>query len=297
MCNVVDPVGFYRARTIDDACACLAEYGDDARVVNGGTALAILMRQELVHPALLIGVGGIPELRRIEPMADGGLRIGAAVKLRVAEHDARLKAGWPVVAEAISVVATPRIRNMATIGGGLAHADPAQDPPIALSAAGANVVVRAGAVERRIPASDFCTGYYENALEPGEVVTGVELPPPAANSGGKYWKFLPRSVEDYGVVTAAATVTVDDNNVCTRATLALGAVSDTPVTIDVSDLIGQTITEAVAKEAAQRVRERVDPSDDVRGSAAYKREMAVVFARRALFTAAQRARGQGTARA
>lgn len=265
------------------------EFGDDARIVNGGTALAILLRQDLIRPKLLVGVGGIPELGEISELEDGGLRIGAAVKLRVAERDERLRARWPMVAEAIAAVATPRIRNMATVGGGLAHADPAQDPPVAFCAAGATVVVE-GAMERRIPAAEFCTGYYENALEPGEIVTAVELPAPAPRTGAAYLKFLPRSAEDYGVVTAAASVTLDEAGNCVDARLALGACADRPVIVDVNALLaGAPITEATAREAAELARALVDPIDDVRGSVPYKREMAVVFARRALLAAVARA--------
>jgi aerobic carbon-monoxide dehydrogenase medium subunit len=285
-----EAVEYRAARTIEDACATLLEFGDDARVVNGGTAMAILMRQHLVRPAVLVGVGTIPELQEIRQLPDGGLRIGAAAKLRRLERDALVRATAPLLAEAVEVVATPRIRNMATLGGGLAHADPAQDPPVALCAAGATVIVR-GTTERRIPAAEFCVGYYENALEPGEIVVAVELPPPKPRSGGAYLKFLPRSVEDYGVVTAAAFVAFDNAGACTEARLALGAVLDRPVVVDLSALIGTQLDEADARAAAESVREQVDPIEDVRGSSSYKRQMAVVFARRALVEAAARAKG------
>ncbi len=282
-------VRYHRADSIDDALAQLAKYGDDARIVNGGTALAILMRQHLVQPAMLVGVDRIAPLRTISVASDGTISIGAAVRLRTLERDARILTAWPMVAEAIRAVATPRIRNMATLGGGLAHADPAQDPPVALSAAGATIVIR-GVHERRVEARHFCIGYYENVLRPGEIVTQIELPPPPPRSGGAYLKFLPRSVEDYGVVTAAAQVQLDQEGRCTDAQLALGAVADRPVIIDVATvLMGARITEATANEAAQRARSIVDPLPDVRGSAGYKREMAVVFARRALLAAARRA--------
>jgi aerobic carbon-monoxide dehydrogenase medium subunit len=288
-----DAVEYRAARTIDEACATLLEFGDDARIVNGGTAMAILMRQHLVRPAVLIGVGTIPELQAIRKLPDGSVRIGAAVKLRRIERDELVRTASPLLAEAIALVATPRIRNMATLGGGLAHADPAQDPPVALCAAGATVIVH-GASERRIPAGDFCVGYFENALEPGEVVVAVELPPPKQRSAGAYLKFLPRSVEDYGVVTAAAFVAFDSAGVCTEARLALGAVLDRPAIVDVSTLIGSSLDEGAARAVAETVRELVDPIEDVRGSSSYKRQMAVVFARRALVEAAARAKGPAT---
>jgi len=283
----------YRAtRTIDEAHAALLEFGEDARIVNGGTAMAILMRQHLVRPALLVGIGTIAELHAVRKLPDGSVRIGAAAKLRRLERDDIVRAASPLLAEAIASVATPRIRNMATLGGGLAHADPAQDPPVALCAAGATVIVD-GASERRIPAADFCLGYFENALAPGEIVSGIELPPPVPRSGGAYLKFLPRSVEDYGVVTAAAYVAFDAAGTCTAARLALGAVLDRPLTVDVSMLVGTSVTEDDARAAAETVRSLVDPIEDVRGSSSYKRQMAVVFARRAIVEAAARAQGKG----
>jgi carbon-monoxide dehydrogenase medium subunit len=284
-----EAVAYRAARTIDEACAALVEFGEDARIVNGGTAMAILMRQHLVRPAVLVGIGTIPDLQTIRKLPDGSVRIGAAAKLRRIERDQLVRAASPLLAEAIELVATPRIRNMATLGGGLAHADPAQDPPVALCAAGATVIVQ-GAAERRIPAPDFCVGYFENALEPGEVVVAVELPPPIPRSGGAYLKFLPRSVEDYGVVTAAAFVAFDNAGACTEARLALGAVLDRPVVVDLSALIGTSLDEAAARSVAESVRELVDPIEDVRGSSSYKRQMAVVFARRALVEAATRAK-------
>jgi carbon-monoxide dehydrogenase medium subunit len=240
---------------------------------------------------MLVGVGTIPELREIRMTPEGGVRIGAAAKLRTIEHDALVRTASPLLAEAIAAVATPRIRNMATLGGGLAHADPAQDPPVALCAAGATVIVH-GVSERRIPAADFCRGYFENALEPGEVVVAIELPPPKPRSGGAYFKFLPRSVEDYGVVTAAAFVALDAAGMCTEVRLALGAVLDRPLLVDASALIGSSVNEDDARAVAESVRHLVDPIEDVRGSASYKRQMAVVFARRALLEAAARAGGR-----
>jgi carbon-monoxide dehydrogenase medium subunit len=182
-------IAFHEPPTIAEACALAERYGDEARFVTGGTALAILLRQGLVTPAALISVGRIPALCAVEPLAGGGLRIGAALKLRALERDARLVAAWPMVAAAIRAVATPRIRNMATLGGGLAHADPAQDPPVALAAAEATIVV-AGPAERRIPAATFATGYYETALAPNELIVAVELPPRSTTCAGAYLKFL-----------------------------------------------------------------------------------------------------------
>ena len=289
-------IGYHAATSIADACALAERYGDEARFVTGGTAIAILLRQGLIAPEALIGIGGIRELRDITTLPDGTLRLGGAIRLRVLENDERLLRAWPMVAAAIRLVATARIRNMATLGGGLAHADPAQDPPIALAAANATIVV-AGPAERRIPAADFSTGYYETQLAPGELVAAVELPARPVTCGGAYLKFLPRSVEDYGVVTAAASVDVRAG-VIHSARIAVGAVAPHPIALDLTaELRGKAPDAAVFDAAVQALRSLADPLDDVRGSAAYKREMAVVFARRALIAAADDAQRPDTSEA
>lgn len=281
------PVQFRAAETAEEACALLAEH-EDARAVAGGTALAILLRQGLVRPELLVGVGSIPGLRDIT--ANGDLRLGAAVRLRAAEHDPAVRAGWPVLAETLSAVATPRIRNMATVGGGAAHADPAQDPPATLVALDARMHIAGPTGERRLPAAEFFVDYYETAIQPGEILLAIEVPPLPPGAGAVFLKYRPRSIEDYATVSAAALVRLDAAGACTEARLVLGAVGSTPVRVDVSSaLVGQPITEARAREAAELARSLVDPNEDVRGSAAYKREMAVVFGRRAILAAAARA--------
>ena len=285
---MAEAIGYHRAVSVEDALQHLRDYGDDARIVCGGTAMAILMRQGLVQPGVLVSIGRLAELQTTELLPNGNLRIGAASKLRRIEHDLLLRQASEAVAEAVAAVATPRIRNMATIGGGLAHADPAQDPAIALAAADATVIVQ-GETQRRIPAAEFARDYYETALAPGEMVIAVEIPARPAVTGSAYLKFLPRSAEDYGVVTAAAMIDLADG-ICSSARLTLGAVSNTPVTIDVTaDLVGRRPDENAIAAASNRARDLVDPIEDVRGSAAYKRAMAVVFARRALTKAVQRA--------
>jgi carbon-monoxide dehydrogenase medium subunit len=257
--------------------------------VAGGTAVAILLRQGLVRPELLVNLRRIPGLRDIH--VNERLRLGAAVPLRVAERHPRVQEGWPMLTETLRSVATPRIRNMATIGGGAAHADPSQDPPATLVALEAEMVVGSASGQRRIPASEFFVDYYETALQQGEILQAVEVPPLAPSSGAVFLKYRPRSVEDYATVSAAAVVQLDQEGVCREARLVLGAVGSTPVSVPVAEaVVGQELTEARAREAAELARDLVDPNDDVRGSAAYKREMAVVFGRRALLAAAARAR-------
>jgi carbon-monoxide dehydrogenase medium subunit len=282
-------VGFQDAGTVEEACAIIAE-NPGARLVSGGTALAILMRQGLVRPKLLVGLATIPQLRTLE--ANGALYLGAAVPLRRAEQFEPLRERWPVLAETFRHVATPRIRNMATIGGGLAHADPNQDPPVTFVALDARVQVASTNQGRWIRASEFFVDYYESALRDGEMVVGIEVPPLEPESGAAFLKFLPRTVDDYATVAAAAVVRLGGAGVCESARVVVGAVGPTPVLVDLTHaLAGKPVDEARARDAVEELREVVEPIEDVRGTAEYKRDMAVVLAQRALLVAAERAAG------
>jgi CO/xanthine dehydrogenase FAD-binding subunit len=281
-------VAFARPDTLAEATAMLRAHGEDARAVCGGTALTILLRQRLVVPTILVGIGHLDELAGIRLESDGTLRIGAAVRVRDAERDPRV-AEWQVLREALHMVATPRIRNMATVGGGLSHADPAGDPIVALGALGALVRI-AGLEERVVPVSEFARGYYETVLAVGELVVDVTVPPLPVRTGSAYVKYLPRTVEDYGTVTAAAVVSLGPSGAILDARLVLGAVGPTPVVIPVADALrGKTPGNDHFASAALLARDRVEPLDDTRGSAEYKREMAVVIGRRAMALAAARA--------
>lgn len=285
------PVDYRKAGSIEEARALLEEYGFDARPVSGGSALALLMRQGLIWPSMLVGIGHLRELRGME--VNGQLTLGAGVPLRKIEQNEAVRARWPALVETLERVATPRVRNMATLGGGLAHADPAQDPPVTLAALRAQVRLSGPGGERRLPVEDFCMGYYENALEEGELVTAVEVPAPEPGAGAVFLKFLPRTAEDYATVAAAASVRLDPDGVCQDARLVLGSVAARPLVVDVSGpLVGERPTDARLRAAAELARADVDPTEDVRGSVEYKTDMAVLFGQRALAGAVARATRQ-----
>jgi aerobic carbon-monoxide dehydrogenase medium subunit len=269
---------------VQEACALLAEDAE-ARLVSGGTALSILMRQGLVRPTRLIGLRRVSELRQIK--LDGRLRLGAMARLSAVERHPTVMRNWPVLAETLRRVATPRIRTMATIGGGVAHADPNQDPPATFVALDAQIHVAGAKGARVIAANEFFVDYYETALEAGEMVTAVEVPRLPPYSGAAFEKFTPRSVDDYATVSACAVVRLDANGAVDDARLVLGAVGARPIVVPVAEVLrGRALDTPAAQAAAELARSAVDPTDDVRGSAAYKRDMAVVFARRALQRAA-----------
>ena len=283
----------YRApRVVDEALAVLREYGEDARVVAGGTALVTMMRQHLVRPGCLVSLRDVQGLSRIEA-TNGALRLGAMVTHREAEVSPLVRERLPVLAETFRRVATVRIRHMATIGGALAHADPNQDPPVTLLALDARVEVRGAGGRRELPLGEFFRDYYETALEPGELVTGITVPLLAAATGATFLKFLPRTADDYATVAVAATVTLEpDGERCREARIALGSVGVTPLRGRAAEALlpGERLGERVLQAAGEAVKGEVDPLSDHRGSAAYKREMTAVIVKRALTQAWEAAR-------
>lgn len=273
---------YHAPTSLDEALALLEQYGEDARPIAGGTAMVNLLKQNLVYADHLVGLGHVPGLRGIT-RSNGDLRIGALTKHREVERSADVAEAAPLLAEAYSRVATVRIRNMATVGGGLTHADPAQDPPPALMTLGARVVLASSGGTRELPVEDLFVDYYETALEPGELLTEVIVPAQPPDARAVYLKFLPRTEDDYATVAVAALARVE-NGACAGVRVALGAVAPTPVraTAVEAALEGQPVTADAIRSAAEAVAGQVDPLADFRGSSEYKRDMAVVFTRRAL---------------
>ena len=275
---------YHAASSLAEAVSLLGQYGSDAHVMAGGTSLVLLINQGLVQPGHVVGLRGIGELRGIERTGDGGLRIGALATHRDVERSPLVREYSPALSQAFSLVATIRIRNQGTGGGNLAHADPAQDPPPILMALDAQVDITGPNGNRTIPISDLFVDFFETSLEEGEILTAVRLPAPPAGLKAVYKKFLPSTADAYATVSVAAAGQVDQNNVCQEVRIALGSAATTPLRANAAEdvLRGQPLTEERIKEAAALVRDAVDPLDDVRGSASYKREMAGVWTARAL---------------
>jgi carbon-monoxide dehydrogenase medium subunit len=276
------PFELHVPETLQDALELLDRYGDEARPIAGGTALILLMEQRLVRPGHLISLGRVQELGGVQ-VADGALRIGATVPHRTVEQHPAIRGDWPLLSETYRRVATVRIRNMATVGGGLAHADPNQDPPATLIVLNAQVQIASGRGQRQVSAEELFRDYYETTLEPGEIITGIVVPKPARPPRTAYLKFLPRTADDYP--TVAVSVALDmDNGRCIDARIALNAVGPTPIRARPAEdvLRGQALTPELLRAAAAAVPPLVDPTSDLRGSANYKRRMTEVFTRRAL---------------
>ena len=289
---------FHTPSSLEEALALLERHGDDARVMAGGTALILQMKQRFAQPGHVISLRGIPGLSSIETVetaANSGtnaVRVGALCTQRQVETSPVIQETVPLVAETFRRVATPRIRNMGTIGGGLVHGDPNQDPPPSLIALGASVELTSSAGQRIVPVEELFIDYYETDVRPGEIMTSVLIPSAPAGSGSVYLKFLPRTADDYATVSAAAVVSVADStagstvgsNTCQDIRLVLGGVGMTPVrATEAEDLLrGRPLTEDNIRASAASVKDAVDPLEDFRGSPDYKREMAEVFARRAI---------------
>jgi len=274
---------YHEPATLVEALSLLEGHGDSAHVLAGGTALVPLMRSGLVLPEHVVALERIPNLREIGIAPDGGLSIGALVTHREIERSALVERFFAPLAETFGRVATIRIRNQGTIGGNVIHADPASDPPPMLLALDAQAVIASGTTMRTAPLAEFFRGFFETALGRAEIVTTIHIPPPMRGARGVYLKFLPGSEDDFATVSVATVVHLEDG-VCRHARIGLGAVGSTPLRARRAEavLLGSALSPKTIAEAAAIAKSEVEPYDDARGSANYKRRMVEVFVRRAL---------------
>jgi len=280
----MNPFAYHTPETQQEVLTLLHEHGDEAKLMAGGTALVIMMKQRLVMPETLISLHRLRGLEAVRQV-NGELHLDALLTHRAAETSSLVRARLPVLAETYRHVATVRIRNVATVGGALAHADPNQDPPVTLLALDARVQLTSVDGRREVPLTDFFTDYYETVLRPDELLTAIRVPIPPPHTGSAYVKFLPRTADDYATVGVAATVRLDPaTGTCQDCRIALGSVGSTPLrALQAEGVVrGQRLTPALLREAGAVAQQQTDPISDTRGSAEYKRAMAGVFVRRAL---------------
>jgi carbon-monoxide dehydrogenase medium subunit len=275
--------------TVKKALALMNKHGDDARVIAGGTSLIIMMRQRLLMPKVVISLGRIPKLDRITYNAKDGLRIGAGARHRDIELSPVVRKHYPLLHETFRKVAQPRIRNMGTVGGNLAGGDPLTDPGASLIALDAEVTLTSSQGQRTLRLDEFFIDYYQTALEPGELLTAIRVPPPQ-RPGWSHIKFTPRSIEDFATVGVALTLRAR-NSTCEDVRLGLNSVASIIVHAKKAEEIlrGKPITDAILQEMGEVAATECDPTDDNRGSAEYKREMVKVLVRRAAKEAFERA--------
>lgn len=261
--------------SLEEALALRTERGADTTVVAGGSFLAILMNQGFLAPTSLLSLGRLGELRGIE-VIDGELRLGAMVRHREVERDPVIRRDWPVLAHAFGMVASVRVRNQATVGGVLADADYASDPPAVLCALNARAVLRSPRGERQVPIDKLIRGFYETCLAEDELLTEVRVP--GVFGPAVYRKFRSRSSEDRPCVAVAA-VRSDG-----RLRVVVGACADVPQHYPDICAVGSdgSIEAAVAREIGTRYAERMSPLSDSRGSAEYRRRVVAVEVRRAI---------------
>ena len=274
--------------TLFEAFSLLEQHGDNARVIAGGTSLIIWMRQRLLMPKVVIGLGRIPDFDTITFDPQDGLRIGAGARHRDIELSPAVKQHYPLLHETFRKVAQPRIRNMGTIGGNLAGGDPLTDPGASLIAVDAELTLANSNGKRTVSLEDFFVDYYQTVLEPGELLTEIRVPPPQ-RPGWSHIKFTPRSVEDFATVGVAMTLRAKAGS-CEDVRLALNSVASTIMRAKRAEdvLRGQRLSDDLLREAGEVAAREIDPMDDNRGSADYKRDLVKVLVRRAAEQAIQR---------
>ena len=275
--------------TLQEACRLYQEHADEASYIAGGTALLIMLRERVYQPAYLIDLKTVPGLDGIRHEPGAGLRLGALASHRDVELSPLVRERLPVLAETYRQVGNVRVRHAATVGGNLAHGDYRLDPPAPLIAlrAGARIVGTEG--ERSVPLEEFFLGLYATALEPGEVLAEVLVPDPPPRTHTAYLKYTSLSAMDWPCLGVAAAATLGEDGTFVDLRLVFTSVSSTPLLVQgAADLArGQQAADeqALARllgELGRLAAEQVDPTPDIRGSEWYKREMARVFAGRAV---------------
>jgi carbon-monoxide dehydrogenase medium subunit len=284
------PFRLAEPESLSGAFDAIARLDGEARLVAGGTALVPMIRLGLVRPDHLVSLHRVPELATIR--IDGGaLELGATATHAAIERSRVVRDGWPLVAEAVGRVATPAIRTSGTIGGNLAYAEAASDPAPALLCLDAEVRVAGAGGSRTVPIAQFFRGFYEAALEPGEIVTAVRVPPTPTGTRSGYVKYTSRSAEDKPLIGVAGLLVLDASGRCADVRIALGGAAPTPIRAGGAErtLRGEALTDAVTRAAAEAAAHEADPLSDLMGSADYRREMIRVWVRRLLISLRDRA--------
>jgi aerobic carbon-monoxide dehydrogenase medium subunit len=285
-------LSFLRPSSVEEAVSMLDEHGDEAKVVAGSTALTIMLRNRLIDPSVLVSIGRMPGLSEIKS-ENGYLHLGSLATHRDVELSPIARDQIPVLTDTFHRVANVRVRNVATVGGVVAEADYASDPPAVFLALDAEIDVQGPNGQRTIPANEFFLSFYTTALEQNEIVTAVRVPVPQPGTHAVYEKFVTRSSEDRPCVGVAAVVRLsDDSGTCEDVRVAVGAAAETPQRFNdlEATAVGTEMTEDLARSIGEGYAERIDTLDDMRGSAWYRTEMVKVWVRRALMRAVAEAR-------
>jgi aerobic carbon-monoxide dehydrogenase medium subunit len=281
---------YHSPKTLSEAIDLLSRHGDGAKVLSGGQSLLPLLKLRLGTASHLVDIGKVPGLEYIRE--EGGfLKIGGRTRESTLEASDLIRKNYPILADTAAVIADPLVRNLATVGGNLAHGDPANDHPATMLALGAVVVATGPKGERTIPIETFFTDLFTTALAHDEILTEIRIPTPPAGSGGAYVK-LERKVGDFATAASAVQLTLK-GGVVERAGIGLTNAGPVPVKAVQAEafLKGKKLDAGTIVEAARLAAESAEPEPDRRGSVEYKKEMARVLTARALARAAERAGG------
>jgi carbon-monoxide dehydrogenase medium subunit len=280
---------YVAARTVSEAVDVLGRHPDEAKLLAGGQSLIPMMKLRLAAPEILVDISRLQDLAYVRE-ENGHLAIGALTKESDLETDPLVAERYPMLADTCRVIADPIVRNLATVGGNLAHGDPANDHPATMLALRAEIVATGPNGSRIIPIDDFFVDTFETALETAEILTEIRVPAPRARSGGAYLK-LERKVGDYGIAGAGAYLVLDGNGRVEQAGIGLTNVGPTPIRARDAEgfLSGLLPTEESLSGAADRAAAVCQPTSDLRGPAEYKRAVVRTLTFRALSRAAERA--------
>ncbi len=282
---------YFPARTVKEACSLISQYKEEGKILAGGQSLITLLRQKLISPSYLIDIKGLSDLDYIRFDEKEGLRMGGLTTHRAIEKSPLIREKYNMLSEMEKSVASVQTRNWGTIGGNLCSADPIGDPAPALIALNAKLKVVSSKGERTIPLEDFFKDYFTTVLEPDEILTEIQLPPPASHTGVVYMKF---STIEAGIkiVSTSVSITLNPSGACQDARIVMSAVAPVPFSAKKAEqlLKGKVITDALIEQAAQVASEETNPTSDVHASAQYRREIARVLVRRATKQAFEKAK-------
>jgi carbon-monoxide dehydrogenase medium subunit len=270
--------------TVEEAAALRAEHGDDAKLLAGGTALVLMLRNRLIAPRYLISLNTVEGWRDVAYEPGQGLRMGALATIAQAERAPAVRERYPALADTYHQVANIRVRWAATMGGNLTEADYASDPPAMLIALGASVRAVGPRGAREIALGDLITDFYETALEPDEVLTEIVVPEPAPGTRSAYLKFQTRSSEDRPCIGIATTMRLNESGACDDLRVVVGAVAGTPQRVPAAEAMarGELPSAELFRAIGDAYAQAIEPLDDIRASAWYRKRMIGVLVARAL---------------
>ncbi len=285
---IPESFGYSAPSSLIDAYALLEQHGDDAKILAGGHSLIPMMKLRFASPTHLIDINKIPNLSYIKE-EDGYLKIGAMTREVDLEESEVIRHKYPIFTDASKLIADPQVRNFGTIGGNIAHGDAANDHPAVMLALGAEVVISSAAGDRTVGIDDFFFGFYTTAVQHGEILTEIRIPSLGPRTGSAYHK-LERKVGDYATAGVAVVIGLNEDGSCSKVGIGLTNVNPTPIRAARSEqiLLGTTMSESDVAQAAQYAAEDCSPSDDLRGSVEFKKDMIRVITKRMINKAIQR---------